>query len=225
MVAMHVPPRNANPDEKQDNADVREVNAVWMALMLEGLLVAVAIGLSFLQIYDHAQPLEATGKQLFETYLPWGWLGWGVVAAIPMVLQLALLHAWRPRFYQPMENLVRDFLQPMFERSSWVELAIISLSAGFGEELLFRWCLQGGIEHWIAGSLGAMLATAIAIAISSVIFGLCHYVNWTYFVFAMLAGIYFGIVMAVSHSWVVCAVGHAVFDFVAFVYIQRRRFT
>ena len=53
---------------------------------------------------------------------------------------------------------VKEFCEeevvPLFDKSYWSELALISLSAGVGEEMLFRGVLQAWFTAWL-GPAGA----------------------------------------------------------------------
>ena len=113
-----------------------------------------------------------------------------------------------------MREFVDRQLRPLFKRCSIVELVIISLLAGFCEELFFRWCLQGGITS-ITGSLVAGLL------IASVIFGLCHWVNASYGITTVMIGLYLGVLMVWTQTWLAPAIAHALFDFVALIYLSR----
>jgi membrane protease YdiL (CAAX protease family) len=201
-------------------SDIERVNVVWTAVLVEGLFTVVAIGLSFLGIYDHDQPLVQLAKSLFGEWNGIRWLIFATLAAIPMIAGHWLIDKTRPKFYQPMQDLVEKFFFPMFAQSSWVELLVVSLAAGIGEELLFRWCIQGYLNQLLFGLAGAVIAAVFAVTISGVIFGLCHFVNRTYFVMATMAGIYLGVVMLVFDSWFVAAIAHAAFDFYALLMIK-----
>ena len=73
------------------------------------------------------------------------------------------------------------------------DLALISLLAGLGEELLFRGLIQDGLVGW--------LGPWPALVLTSVLFGLMHPITPGYAVLATLAGAYLG--------WVYLATGEA----------------
>lgn len=212
----------AGADSRQELEcpDVANVNSVWTAVLVEGLLVGLAIGFSFLGLFDHGQYLSEMSKALLVSWKGASWLLAGVASSIPLIVCHWIIEKTQPAFYQPMRRLVENFFYPMFARSSWVELLIVSLVAGFGEELFFRWCLQGGISSMLASSLAPWAVGSISILAAGVAFGLCHFVSNTYFIMATVAGIYFGVVMVVFDSWVVAAVAHALFDLYALIKIR-----
>ena len=111
-------------------------------------------------------------------------------------------------------------LQPMFATAAIWELLVISIMAGIGEEIFFRWCLQGGAFSTLEPWIGWAPAIGVSLILTSLLFGTCHWVNTTYFLFATLAGLYFGAVMIWTESWPAAAIGHALFDFAALLYIK-----
>lgn len=192
------------------------LNLSIMALLVEGGLVVLALFLGWLNFYDQDQPLN-------ECLIDWVQLLFlGTLATLPMLLYLFLFHYWTSwKFIRPMRKFVDTKLRPMFVDSSILELLMISILAGIGEELFFRWCLQGGMTHALQPFLGSIGALIIGIAVASFLFGGCHWVNTSYGVTTAVVGVYFGLTMIWSGSWVVPAFAHATFDFVALIYIAR----
>lgn len=192
-------------------------NLLILGLIVEGGLVILALALAWLGLSDPSQPLS----------LLRGWSGWktpvllGAAATIPMLGYLLLFHFWEPKFLRPMQRFVDLKLKPIFQGASLVEMLTLSLMAGFGEELFFRWCLQGGLTYLLAPSIGTFSSIAVGVIIASVVFGACHWVNAAYGITTILVGIYLGVLMVWSGSWLVPAIAHALFDFVAMIYIAR----
>ena len=52
---------------------------------------------------------------------------------------------------------------PLLEKSSWSEIALISLSAGVGEEMLFRGVIQTSIASWLGVAWGLVLASCSSV--------------------------------------------------------------
>ena len=69
---------------------------------------------------------------------------------------------------------------PLLEQSSWSEIALVSLSAGVGEEMLFRGVIQTSIGSWLGWPWGLVLA--------SLLFGLFHPISLTYMIIAAIFG-------------------------------------
>jgi membrane protease YdiL (CAAX protease family) len=95
----------------------------------------------------------------------------------------------------------------------WLALAALSIVAGVGEELLFR----GAVQGWLAETVGY----PIAIVVTSLLFGLVHYVSFTYFLVATALGLLLGSAYAISDSIVLVMVWHAVYDMVALYCLVR----
>ena len=96
-----------------------------------------------------------------------------------------------------------------------LQLAVISLLAGFCEESLFRAVVQGGLT----GALGMKAALAVA----SILFGLCHLVNGASAVIATFIGLYLGLLWSFTGNLLVPMVTHGVYDFAALIYLLRIR--
>lgn len=105
---------------------------------------------------------------------------------------------------------------PMFAKCQWWELLLVAIAAGVGEELLFRWCLQGGMQT--TSSLGAFNA----ILISSILFGLCHSLSTQYFWFSFGISVYLGVAMNMSGTVIAPAAAHFLYDFFALLIIRKR---
>ena len=192
-------------------------NLLILGIVVEGGLVILALVLAWFGLWDQSQPLKEMRS----------WAAWkspillGLAATVPMLGYLILFHFWTPKFLQPMQQFVDLKLKPMFRGASLLEMLTLSLMAGFGEELFFRWCLQGGITHLLTPTMGTAGAISTGIIAASLVFGACHWVNSAYGVTTILVGTYLGLLMVWSGSWLVPAIAHALFDFVAMIYIAR----
>ena len=80
--------------------------------------------------------------------------------------------------------VVDGFLVPLFAGVGWLQLALVSLVAGVGEELFFRGVLQPTLIGWIGIAAGLIAA--------SVVFGLLHAITPTYALLATAVGAYLG---------------------------------
>ena len=86
----------------------------------------------------------------------------------------------------------------------------LGLAAGIGEEMLFR-----GVLQW---EMGRKFGNFVAVAASSVIFGVLHAVTPLYAILATLASIYFGFLYISSGNLLVPIVTHGFYDFCALFY-------
>jgi membrane protease YdiL (CAAX protease family) len=144
-------------------------------------------------------------------------IGWGLGATLPLLVALALLDRFPIGPLKGLKEIAHDLIARLFHGASYLQLAVISLAAGFGEELLFRGLVQDGMARLIGGEIGPWIALVLA----SVLFGVCHWLNTTYALLAMLAGLYFGLLLMLSGSLWTPIIAHAAYDFVALVYLIR----
>ncbi len=93
------------------------------------------------------------------------------------------------------------------ERGTLFWFLTISSIAGVFEELIFRGILQN----------------QIGLIPSALIFGLAHFVSWTYFVIATFIGLYLGTIYFLSEvNLIIPTVVHLVYDFVLLIWFQKR---
>ncbi len=137
----------------------------------------------------------------------------GLAATVPLLLLLA----WSLRSNLPALDRLRrevyDILLPAFANCGPLDVAAISLLAGFGEEALFRGLIQTGIVE-LAGPIPGIL-------VASVLFGLAHMVTPTYALLAGLVGFYLGWLFLASHNLLLPVTVHTVYDFVALTFLIR----
>ena len=69
----------------------------------------------------------------------------------------------------------------------------------------------------LAGAMGVVPA----LLVTSVLFGLVHFVTSTYAVMAGIIGVYLGVISIWSGNLLVPMVVHALYDFVALMYLAR----
>jgi uncharacterized protein len=190
-------------ENSQLEAAQRSPNIMPTALAFEGgmAVVACAVG-GFLK-----PPL-------------WQQLAWsprdfalGLVATLPMLIGLLAMRRIERGPLGRLNAVVDQLLVPMFARSSIIQLALISIVAGIGEELLFRGVLQVVLIGWLGLTVGLILA--------SVVFGLLHAVTPTYAVLATIIGIYFGWFAWTTSNLLGPIVAHALYDFLALVYLTH----
>ena len=138
----------------------------------------------------------------------------GLLATLPMLAMLGVvtLSTWQPLV--EVKRQVEQLVSELFAHSNWLEIALISLAAGVGEELLFR----GALQPWIASWTNPL----IALAVVSLLFGLAHALSTSYFVLATIIGAYFGWLAMEYDDLVAPIVAHGVYDFVAIMYVKQR---
>lgn len=141
---------------------------------------------------------------------------WGALASLPLLIGLVILDHM-PSVLGDFKEKVSSLVLPLFQGLSLVEVAAISVAAGFGEELLFRGLVQGGLQAWIDQPLG----WALALAVASAVFGACHWLNATYAILATGVGIYLGGLFLFVDDLAAPIIAHGLYDFVAIIYLTR----
>jgi|GEM_PF-651431 len=192
----------------------RSTDITRTALVFEGSLGVLALLLGWTLGFSPLRSLS----------LDAGWMhaargaGWGLLGTLPLLPLLLVLERYPVGPLEPIRRFVEEVIVPLFQDVSPGKLAGISLAAGVGEELLFRGLLQDGLASWIGPPHGVWIGLAVA----SVLFGLAHCVTWGYAVLAALIGVYFGLLLLAANNLLAPLTAHAVYDFVALVYLTRR---
>jgi len=139
----------------------------------------------------------------------------GAAAAVPLVLAFLAMMRWPIGPFQRFRKFCDEEVTPLFAESNWSEIALVSLSAGVGEEMLFRGVLQAALCAW--------LGTPWGLTISSLVFGLLHPISIIYAVVAGFIGLYLGAIWILNENLLTVMVTHAVYDFAALGYLIRIR--
>ena len=178
------------------------------AVAIEGGLGVVAVGLGWLIGYPPADAIPQWGAAHFAC---------GVLAAVPMLAGLAVLVRvpWRP--FVELRRVIDELVVPLFKEVRLGGLAVIAGLAGLGEEMLFRGVVQRALAGWIGGLAGIW----IGLAVTALLFGLGHAITKTYFAVAALMGLYLGGLLLATNNLLVPITAHAVYDFLALVYLVR----
>jgi len=142
----------------------------------------------------------------------------GSAAALPLLLALLVIDRHPPRALRAFRDEVEQIVTPLFRPLGLVPLAVLSLAAGWGEELLYRGLIQTGLQLAIGGLPGIVVGLSVA----SLAFGLSHFLSRTYALLAGLVGVYFGLLVLLSGQLLTALVAHAVYDFFALLYLTRR---
>lgn len=178
---------------------------VRLAFFFEGGLLVLALALDWLFRFSTFERI----------HLEWQTAIWGIIATFPLFLGMW----WCARLpWEPIRRVVRELdekLIPLFLHCSHLELAVISLLAGVGEEALFRGVLQGGLARW--------LHPWVALSVTSLLFGLGHLITPTYAILAGLIGLYLGSLVWATQDLLLVMIAHSVYDYVALVYLIHRQ--
>jgi membrane protease YdiL (CAAX protease family) len=183
-----------------------------VALLFEGGLGAAALAIGWLLGYWPGLGMRGGGTQeQIEA------IGWGLVATGPLIVGLVVIDHFPLGPLAKLREATEEVVLQMFRGASFVQLAAVSIAAGLGEELLFRGLVQAGLTNLIGGPL----APWIALAVASILFGVCHWLSTTYAILAMLAGAYFGLLLILTGNLWTPIVAHAAYDLLALIYLVR----
>lgn len=176
--------------------------SAYTALLFQGGIGVVGL----VVIWLFAIPVHTGELSWFQT------MAGGVFGALGTYGVLLVLTNIPGLFPDDMEQQMRG-LHRFASAFGWPVLITLSIFAGVGEELLFR----GAVQGWLAENVGELLAIVIA----SLLFGLVHYVSFTYFLVATGLGLLLGTVYAVSGSIALVMIWHSVYDVIALFCLIR----
>ena len=184
-------------------------------MSFEGGLAVLAIGVGFLINY---WPLAQIAESITNPIQLMLEIICGVVGTLPLLAAALAMErlAWQP--FRSLRSLVTKLVADVFREATLPQLAIISLLAGCGEELVFRGILLDAPRQLVDGPN----VTWIALLASSVLFGLAHPFSRTYVVLAAVIGAYLGLVMLLTESLIPPIITHGLYDFIMLLYLLRR---
>ncbi len=184
-----------------------------IARLVAGGLGLVALGVGWL--FSH-WPAVGMGSDV-STAEQLRAIGLGLVATLPPLAALAVMDRVPIPSLEKVKDLALQAIRQIFPQPRWWQLALVAAAAGFGEELLFRGLVQAGLAKLIGAPAGPWAALVAA----SLVFGLFHWLNKTYALLAMVAGLYFGALLVATGSLWPPIVAHALYDFIALCYLLR----
>lgn len=190
----------------------RRLYVMLLGVAVEGGLIGLAWPLGWLL----GQPPLATFQ----------WSGraasLGVAATLPMFGLFLLIDRLPLAPLVRIRQLLDEVLHPLLGGCGVLELGLLSLLAGAGEELIFRGVLQPYLVRWLGLTPGLLAA--------SLLFGLLHPITAAYVLLAAGLGLYLGVVAWASDNLLVVMVAHALYDWVVLMYLlwgppSQRRMT
>lgn len=188
----------------EDERPGREV-IVMLAVFFEAGLAPLSLVLGWLFVHP---PLEHFAWKFEDAVI-------GIGATLPLVLMFLAMLRWPVGPLARVKKFCDHEVVPLLNDCSWSEIALVSFSAGVGEEMLFRGVIQPSIASSLGPSWGLVLA--------SLLFGLFHPISATYMIIASILGLYLGSVLIVGGNLLTVMVVHALYDFAALGYLLRIR--
>jgi membrane protease YdiL (CAAX protease family) len=192
----------------------RTANITGLAGLFEGGLALVAVLVGYWVGHSPLATVPCTFSAWQENGLA---IAWGGLATLPLLAGLWCIERLPLRMFAKLRRFVHRLVVPLFRNASLAELALISLIAGIGEELLFRGLIQDGLATAIGGHAGV----SVGLIVSSLLFGIAHAVTRTYAALATLVGFYLGGLFLLTGNLLSPIVAHAAYDFVALVFLLR----
>jgi membrane protease YdiL (CAAX protease family) len=192
------------PESPESQLDARRQTVVLLAVLVEGGLLAGASMLGWL--------LNKPPLRNFD----WTWQAvlWGIGATIPLLLLFFLFFRWPIGPLKRIQRFSEDVIRPLLAPCSLIDLLGISVLAGLGEEMFFRGVLQEAFSGWFNVYVGVIVA--------SLLFGVMHFITFTYAVLAALMGAYLGCVLRYAdQNLLTVIITHALYDFVVLLWLLR----
>jgi hypothetical protein len=144
-----------------------------------------------------------------------------------MLLILGLVELAPGKVFQRLRALVDLLIGPLISSARIPELALLSLAAGLGEEVFFRGFIQAGLLQLLPrGGLvtgTAWESPAAAIVAAAILFGAAHPLSPLYMILTTVMGVYLGLLYHWTGNLLIPIAAHAVYDFIALLFLARFR--
>lgn len=144
---------------------------------------------------------------------------WGLVSTLPLLVLFWVCVKLPFRPFKRITRFLNRTVVPLFAESPVVDLAMVAVLAGLGEEMLFRGIIQFAVTLEVGDPHGVWAG----LLVSAALFGLLHAITPTYAAMAGLIGIYFGWIWLVSGNLLTPIIAHSVYDFLALLYYVKLR--
>lgn len=146
----------------------------------------------------------------------------GTVATLPPLFLCWGIYRLRWKNVEFIRRFLSTFHRDFIRHCSLLQLFLISLLAGIGEELFFRGLVQSGMTVWLTGlGMSGWQAVVWGIFVSSLLFGLVHPISRLYVMICFLIGIYCGLLLFWTGNLLVPMTMHAIYDFLVLVFWRR----
>lgn len=178
---------------------------VWIGIAFEGGLALFALALGWLLGHPPLPKIQWSSQDA----------AWGGAACLPMLAAFVVCIRWPVGPLIRIKQFSEEFIREWFAACTLPELALISVVAGIGEEMLFRGVIQSAFSAWINPLAGVVIA--------SLLFGLMHPITPFYILLAGLMGAFLGWIFIASGNLLPVIITHGLYDFLALAYLTRRR--
>jgi uncharacterized protein len=192
-----------NSKQQRSSSVNRKRNWFLIGCLIEGAMAIAAALLAVFWNQPLFKALQWSPSDLFA----------GVIAAVPPLALFGWMLNSPSPFLSRLRQVLDESIRPLFQDWSLLQMATISIIAGFSEELLFR----GTLHFKFADSLGPVWAAMI----TNILFGSCHLMTLQYGIATALAGLYFSALLWVTGNLLVPMTAHAAYDFFALAYFLK----
>jgi uncharacterized protein len=145
---------------------------------------------------------------------------WGLAAGVGLVGMMQLLGTLPFRGIRRLPRVVDARLHAILLPMSALEMVVLSLTAGIGEELLFRGWLQRLLIGPMDGEWVVWRSIA-GVTVAGVLFGLAHPLSRTYIILASIMGMMLGGLYLFTQNLLVPILAHAVYDAIVLITWKR----
>ena len=146
-------------------------------------------------------------------------VAFGVLGTFPMFLLCYLVYKLPGKAIEFTRRFMKTMYHDFVRHCSVMQLLLVAMMSGIGEELLFRGILQTTITHWCGGETRGLV---LAIVITSILFGLAHPISKLYVFLCFVIGLYLGAVFVWSGNNLIAPILlHAIYNFVIFLTLPR----
>jgi len=203
-----------DPYGSEMTARERAEGFIRTAVLFESALAFVAVGLGWM--VDVA-PWISSSWEIGTAQAVLGAIGVGALATLPLLVAFMALQYSNIQSLGELQDYMDRQIVPLFREATLLELGMISLAAGLGEEALFR----GVIQTYLHQLMGPDAGPAVPILLTSLLFGLVHYVTREYFIISAVMGAYLGLWFYYTGDIIVPIVIHTLYDWFALAYMKK----
>ena len=194
-----------------DLPDEERPSILGVAIAFETSLILVAALLAWMWDISPLSRVGGPGRTAEDLRAIW----LGMVAVVPMLGMMLAVRLLPLPAFRKLNSLVDEVVVPLFRGVSVGSLAVISLAAGIGEEMLFRGVLFDKMTVWW-GLTGAIVGT-------SLLFGLAHWLTMAYGLLAAGLAVYLAGLMLWTNNILAAMVAHALYDFLVLLVLVKGR--
>jgi membrane protease YdiL (CAAX protease family) len=188
--------------ENEDDQPGRDVIVIF-AVFFEGGLAPLSL---FLGWWLGHNPLQQFTWSLKDGLL-------GALSSLPLIGMFLAMLRWPIGPLRTIKRFCEEEFVPLLAGSSWSDMALIALSAGVGEEMLFRGVLQSSFATWLGLGWGLVMA--------SILFGLLHPISLPYIFVTIVLGLYLGEAFILTGNLLTVMVTHSIYDLALMAYLLR----